>query len=72
MFGTSTDLKWVAKVYAVEDNNNLKYVAGYKWGFEINKGKILYINPTKLNDTKIFKKYKKIIKNIVGKQKNPF
>jgi len=52
----------------VEDNRNLKYVTGYKWGFEIKEGKILFINPTKLNETKIFKKYRKIIKTIVGKK----
>ena len=57
------DFKWVAKVYAVEDNKNLKYVTGYNWGFENKKGKILFINPTKLNETKIFDKYRKIIKN---------
>jgi len=68
VFSKANNLKWVAKVYAVEDNRNLKYVTGYKWGFEIKEGNILFINPTKLNETKIFEKYRKIIKTIVGKK----
>ena len=33
-------MKWVAKVYAVEDNKNLTHLIGYKWGFELKKGEI--------------------------------
>jgi hypothetical protein len=68
VFSEVGNLKWVAKVYAVEYNRNLKYVSGYKWGFEIKEGKIIFINPTKLNETKIFEKYRKIIKTIVDKK----
>jgi len=62
-FGKQTNLKWIAKVYAVKDNKTLTYLTGYKWGFEIKNGNILLINTIKLNKTKNFEKYRLIIKN---------
>lgn len=66
-YSKKTNIKWIANIYAVEDSKTMKYICGYKWGFEIIDGNIFFIIPSKLNETKIFMKYKKIIKSFIYK-----